>query len=164
MTLQLAAAPFLTRSNGVSELETPAFDGAPSEPPRRIPFNDRIEQTEPADAEARPRREGLPNNFRMRADSHYVEQLTARAGSHTVRQLPLDALELPDTIDSDRAALDPLVASIREHGILQPLLVQQHGTRYVVLSGAGRLTAARTCAMTTVPCLLHEGAPDRAAQ
>jgi hypothetical protein len=158
MTLHPAAALLLTRSNGVSELETPAFDGAPS-----IPFNDRIEETDTADAEARPRREGLPNNFRMRADSHYVEQLTARAGSHTVRQLQLDALETLEAIDPDPAALDPLVASIREHGILQPLLVQQRGNLYLVLSGAKRLAAARACALTSAPCLLHEGAPDRAA-
>lgn len=153
----------LTRSNGVSELESPAVDGSPSEPPRRIPFNDRIEETEPADAEARPRREGLPNNFRMRADSHYVEQLTARAGSHTVRQLAIDSLETLDAIDPDPAALDPLAESIREHGILQPLLVQQRGNRYTVLSGARRLAAARVCALTSVPCLLHDGPADRAA-
>src|SRR5205814_8446428 len=64
-------------------------------------------------------REGLPAKFRMRHASHYVEQLMGDAPIQTVRQIPLEQLDGPEA-SSD---VGDLVASIREVGLLQPLLV-----------------------------------------
>ena len=96
-------------------------------------------------------REGLPAKFRMRHASHYVEQLMGDAPIQTVRQIPLDQLDGPE-VASDLA---DLVASIREVGLLQPLLVVARGdTRFHVVAGTNRLAAARQAGLRTVPCLV----------
>jgi hypothetical protein len=96
-------------------------------------------------------REGLPAKFRMRHPSHYVEQLMGDAPIQAVRQIPLDQLEAPDVA----ADLRDLVASIREVGLLQPLLVvAREGSRFQLVAGRNRLAAAKQAGLTTVPCLV----------
>jgi ParB family transcriptional regulator, chromosome partitioning protein len=57
----------------------------------------------------------------------------------------------------EEAALKELADSIREHGILQPLLVRQIGPdRYELIAGERRLRAARMAGLTTVPVLVRE--------
>ena len=101
----------------------------------------------------RAEREGLPRNYRMRADSHYVDQLDRPAGP-VVRQIAtrhIDAGELPSA-----ATLSPLGQSIAAHGILQPLLVRRAGTRYQLISGRRRLAAVLASGITEVPCIVHD--------
>ncbi len=49
-------------------------------------------------------------------------------------------------------ALNELVDSIRQHGILQPLLVRAVGDGYQLIAGERRLLAARKANMELVPC------------
>ena len=51
----------------------------------------------------------------------------------------------------DEEELASLSASIRTHGILQPLVVRQLGDRYQLIAGERRLRAARDAGMTSVP-------------
>ena len=99
---------------------------------------------------ARPR-EGLPAAFRMRHGSHYVEQLMGDAPIQSVRQIPIDQVVGPEVT----ADLSDLVASIREVGLLQPLLVaSRDSSRFELLAGRHRLSAARQAGLSAVPCLL----------
>ena len=54
------------------------------------------------------------------------------------------------------AGLDDLTASVRRHGVLQPLLVRQNGDGYVLIAGARRLRAAKLAGCTTVPARVLE--------
>ena len=106
-----------------------------------------------------PVREGLPPKFRMRHAPHYVEQLMGDAPLQTVRQIAIDSIdEVPiDDVNarSVAARLDDLVASIRAVGILQPLLVAtREGSRFELLAGSHRLSAARQAGLSAVPCLV----------
>lgn len=57
--------------------------------------------------------------------------------------------------------LDELAASIREHGILQPLIVAPAGDgRYKLIAGERRLEAARIAGLGSVPVILRQ-ASDR---
>src|SRR2546430_1644494 len=56
--------------------------------------------------------------------------------------------------------LEELTQSVREFGILQPLLVRQERDRYVVIAGGRRLVAARRAGMTDVPVVVRH--PDSA--
>jgi hypothetical protein len=99
-------------------------------------------------------REGLPPKFRMRHAPHYVEQLMGDAPLQTVRQIPIDHL---DDVDgpTDGSTFDELIASVREVGILQPLLVaSRDGSRFEIVAGSNRLFAAREAGLNTVPCLV----------
>jgi len=57
----------------------------------------------------------------------------------------------------DEAALEELAASIRTHGILQPLLVSEAGDgAYVLIAGERRLRAARLAGLEAVPVVIRE--------
>jgi ParB family chromosome partitioning protein len=61
----------------------------------------------------------------------------------------------------DEASLEELAASIREHGVLQPLLVsagEPEGV-YQLIAGERRLRAARMAGLTKVPVVVRESAP-----
>lgn len=53
-----------------------------------------------------------------------------------------------------------LAESIREHGVLQPLGVAEHGAAYQVVYGNRRRDAAVVVGLDSVPCLLLEGMGD----
>ena len=53
----------------------------------------------------------------------------------------------------DEAGLRELAASIRRHGILQPLTVRRRGDVWELVAGERRLRAARLAGLETVPCL-----------
>lgn len=58
----------------------------------------------------------------------------------------------------DSAELEDLAASIREHGIIQPLIVSQDSdpTQYTLIAGERRLEAAKRAGLSTVPVLVRE--------
>ncbi len=56
----------------------------------------------------------------------------------------------------DEQALESLATTIREKGVLQPLLVRRVGNRYELIAGERRLRAARKAGLTEVPVLVRE--------
>lgn len=54
------------------------------------------------------------------------------------------------------AALDELAASIKEKGLLQPILVRKHSDGYEVVAGERRLKAARKLGLSKVPVIIRE--------
>jgi ParB family chromosome partitioning protein len=69
-------------------------------------------------------------------------------------QVPVEAIEQNPyqprkTFDDDELA--SLSASIRTHGVLQPLVVRQVGDRFQLIAGERRLRAARAAGLTAVP-------------
>jgi ParB family transcriptional regulator, chromosome partitioning protein len=59
----------------------------------------------------------------------------------------------------DEAALAGLADSIREHGILQPLIVTHAGSGYTLVAGERRWRAARAAGLRTVPALVKDTTP-----
>ena len=94
-----------------------------------------------------------------------TELLSAEGrGEDAARELPLDAIE-PNpqqprkSFSGDDAA--ELAQSIREHGILQPLLVRRVAPdRYQLVAGERRWRAAREAGLTRAPVAVID-APDR---
>ncbi len=62
--------------------------------------------------------------------------------------------EQPRT-EFEPAALEELAASIRTHGILQPLVVTAKGDRYELIAGERRLRASKLAALKTVPVIVR---------
>jgi len=56
----------------------------------------------------------------------------------------------------DPDALRDLADSIREHGVLQPLIVRQNGKRYTLIAGERRLRAAKLAGLGAVPVISRE--------
>jgi ParB family chromosome partitioning protein len=82
-----------------------------------------------------------------------------------VTQIPVSAITpnpmQPRTaLDSD--ALADLAASIREHGLIQPLIVTQQGPeRYQLIAGERRWQASRMIGLATVPVIIKEATPQQ---
>jgi ParB family transcriptional regulator, chromosome partitioning protein len=103
-----------------------------------------------------PAKRGLPSTIKMRHDSHYVEELTSRGGASIGRMIALDRLEPnPQQPRVDIGDLEELIASIKERGVLEPLLVRpsQVGGRFMIISGERRFRAAREAGLREVPCI-----------
>jgi ParB family transcriptional regulator, chromosome partitioning protein len=56
----------------------------------------------------------------------------------------------------DAQALEALAESIRQAGVLQPLLVVENGARYRIVAGERRYRAARIAGLQSVPCIVRE--------
>jgi len=55
----------------------------------------------------------------------------------------------------DHAALEDLVSSIKEHGIIEPLVVTRGDAGYELVAGERRLRAAQIAGLETVPCVVR---------
>jgi ParB family transcriptional regulator, chromosome partitioning protein len=65
----------------------------------------------------------------------------------------------------DQATLEELAASIREHGVLQPILVRPlDGTRFQLIAGERRWRASRLAGLDTIPALIEEIDDDTALE
>jgi ParB family chromosome partitioning protein len=68
----------------------------------------------------------------------------------------------------DETALQDLAGSIREHGILQPVLVTKREietpggleVRYQLIAGERRMRASRLAGLTQIPAIIRRGIPD----
>lgn len=88
----------------------------------------------------------------------------ALAGSQNAAEVPLDQLDpnpfQPRTrIRQDK--LDQLIASIRESGLVQPILVRRRGARFEIVAGERRFRAAQALGLQTVPVTVREVPDDR---
>ena len=100
---------------------------------------------------------GLPGNFKLRHDAHYVELLTSKsAGAPVGRMIPIDKLAPnPGQPRIEIGDLSELVSSIKQKGVLEPLLVRPSdvGGRFMIISGERRYRASLEAGLTELPCI-----------
>src|SRR5437899_11951275 len=91
----------------------------------------------------------------MRHDAHYVEELTQTKTTHVGRLLPIDKLDPnPDQPRTEIGDLTELTASIREKGVLEPLLVKPTARgRWMIIAGERRWRAAAAAGLKELPCI-----------
>jgi ParB family chromosome partitioning protein len=83
-------------------------------------------------------------------------------------ELPLDeikpAADQPRTV-FDETAIEELSASIRENGLIQPIVVRQTGpNQYVLIAGERRWRAAGRAGLRRIPVVVRDVTPDVAYQ
>ena len=79
-------------------------------------------------------------------------------------EVPVDRLEpnpQQPRLVMEPAALQALAASIRESGMVQPILVRPHGGGYQIIAGERRWRAALELGLATVPVTVREVPDDR---
>jgi ParB family chromosome partitioning protein len=98
---------------------------------------------------------GLPDRTTMRHDAHFVDELTRRSGRHIGTMLPLEVVE--PNAEQPRTQLgniEELAASIREKGVLEPILVRLVApNRYQIISGERRYRAATLAGLDEIPAI-----------
>jgi len=98
---------------------------------------------------------GLPDRSRMRHDAHFVDELAKRSSTHIGTMLPLSMIEPnPEQPRSSLGNLEELTASIREKGVLEPILVRVVGEQqYQIISGERRFRAAIAAGLEEIPAI-----------
>ena len=106
-----------------------------------------------------------------RARPPILSLLSAETSAKTlgVRHVPIDRIDPnPDQPRTrfEQSALDELAASIREHGILQPVLLRpiEDTNRYQLVAGERRWRAATAAGLATIPALIEELDDDTALE
>ncbi len=56
----------------------------------------------------------------------------------------------------DEERLETLAASIKEHGVVQPIIVKSQGSRYLIVAGERRWRAAKIAGLKTVPVIVKD--------
>lgn len=103
-----------------------------------------------------PRRSGLGRGLDSLLPGGDAPDIEVRGG---LMELPIDSIipnpRQPRT-SFDDTSLEELAASMRELGILQPILVREVDGRYELIAGERRVRAARHAALPTVPAIVVE--------
>ena len=77
-------------------------------------------------------------------------------GVLTVNVWEIDTNALQPRKQFEETSLNELAESIRVHGIVQPLIVKQKGSRYMIIAGERRFRAARLAGLSEVPVLVTD--------
>lgn len=98
---------------------------------------------------------GLPTEIKMRHDAHYVDELV-RTHRTVGKILPISLIAPnPDQPRVEIGDLTELSASIKQKGVLEPLLVKpvaESGT-WMIIAGERRWRAAGLAGLKEVPCI-----------
>lgn len=79
---------------------------------------------------------------------------TTRVLDLPISQISANPSQPRRVIDHD--ALEDLISSIREHGILQPLIVVKTGRGYQLIAGERRFRSAQIIGLKTVPAMVRD--------
>lgn len=97
---------------------------------------------------------GLPQEKQMRHDAHFVEEVTSDRSESIGRMIDINRIDPnPNQPRKHFGDLSDMVASIKEKGILEPILVRSHGPKYQIIAGERRYQAARLAGLSHVPCI-----------
>jgi ParB family chromosome partitioning protein len=102
------------------------------------------------------KRIGLPVTLKMRHDAHYVETLTSFSGASVGRMIPVGKIRPnPDQPRKHIGDIRELADSIRQKGVLEPLLVRYvpREDTYYIISGERRFHASQAAGLHELPCI-----------
>jgi ParB family chromosome partitioning protein len=90
----------------------------------------------------------------MRHDYHFVDNLSAPPATAVGKMIPTNLLvPNPDQPRRTFGDLEDLVSSIKEKGVLEPILVRASGGKYQIIAGERRYRASLEAGLSQVPCV-----------
>jgi ParB family chromosome partitioning protein len=93
----------------------------------------------------------------MRHDTHFVDQLVAPRGESVGRLIPIEDVDPnPNQPRQSMGDLAELTASVREKGVLEPLLVRRVDGRFQIIAGERRYRAALEAGLAELPCVIRD--------
>lgn len=84
--------------------------------------------------------------------------MTTPVAERELKEIPLGLIDspvLPSRSTMDEVALDELAASIRRHGLLQPMVVGRVGDRFEVIAGHRRFLACGRAGLVVAPAIVY---------
>lgn len=103
---------------------------------------------------SKTKKSGLPENLNMRHDKHFVEILSAKSYGPSVRMIPIEKITPnPQQARSELGKIEELMDSIKEKGVLEPILVRPKGNLYEIIAGERRYIASKKIGLNEIPCI-----------
>src|SRR5690606_3743421 len=106
--------------------------------------------------------QGRPEEAGPMKSSSWFDWLGRRAGQPSGPELVflpvhrIDPSPFQPRRTMDQAELEALAASVRQVGVLQPVVVRRRGDRYELVMGERRWRAAQAAGLAEVPALVRE--------
>ena len=133
-----------------AETTLSALDAAVSDAPATVPFPTATVAPKPT-----------PSATRTAVDAAEDEKervVDAFAAGRAASEVPLDLIDrnpFQPRVDFDQAEMEELAASVKRHGMIQPIVLRRKGERFEIVAGERRYRAAKLAGWTNVPaCLL----------
>jgi ParB family chromosome partitioning protein len=106
---------------------------------------------------------GLPEFIKSRHDLHFVEEISTRTRTAIIRNIPIDKI-VPNMLQprKDLGDLTDLAASIKEKGIIEPIIVRTKDGKFEIIAGERRFRAAELAGLQEIPCIEND-VPDNEA-
>lgn len=133
-----------------AETTLSALDAAVSDAPATVPFPTATVAPKPT-----------PSATRTAVDAAEDEKervVDAFAAGRAASEVPLDLIDrnpFQPRVDFDQTEMEELAASVKRHGMIQPIVLRRKGERFEIVAGERRYRAAKLAGWTNVPaCLL----------
>jgi len=92
-------------------------------------------------------------------ESQYSEAVEENEQSNLIAELDVNAIE-PNPYQPrkhfDQKKLEELAQSIKQHGLLQPIVVINHEGRYILIAGERRLRASKLAKLSTIKVIIAQ--------
>ena len=97
----------------------------------------------------------------MNSDSLAKTKTEKKDGKADDNTTPIAIDDIKPNLNQPRKTFDPealsdLADSIKEHGVIQPIIVRPHGESYEIVAGERRWRASREAGLKEVPCLVRD--------
>lgn len=100
------------------------------------------------------KKSGLPDSLTMRHDPHFVELIASKSPAPRVRLIPIEKIDPnPRQARSELGNIEELMESIKNKGILEPILVRAKGDRFEIIAGERRYIASKNLGLKELPCI-----------
>lgn len=100
------------------------------------------------------KKSGLPEGIKLKHDIHFVDFISSRQAGPNVRMIPIVKIDPnPRQPRSELGEIKELMASIKEKGVLEPILVRPKENRYEIIAGERRFIASKKVGLKEMPCI-----------
>lgn len=114
---------------------------------------------------AKTRKIGLPDFVKSKYDNHFVDEISDRTLTPVIRNIPIDKIVTNvNQPRKDFGNLNELIESIKERGVLEPILIRPKNGRFEIVAGERRYRAAKLAGFREVPCIEYDVADNEALE
>lgn len=108
---------------------------------------------------------GLPEFVKSKFDNHFVDEISERTRTTIVRNIPIEKI-IANSLQprKDLGDLEEMADSIKEKGILEPILIRPKNGKFEIVAGERRYRAAILAGLTEIPCIEYDIADNEALE
>jgi len=110
--------------------------------------------SEPKDKKTAPVKDANPKPAEKKAEAPVAEDSSERVQYIKITDIKPNSAQPRQQFNEER--LEELAASIKEHGVIQPIIVRSSGKGFELVAGERRWRAARKAGLKEIPALVKE--------